>query len=333
MERRTIAGTLLMTPEQLEARRLEIEEELGEPITLDGLTKTWSIFQRKKGHRHSTDDLLTGWYALHCLGIAGARPDAPSGDAPVGDASFGAARSVAPLATSSTQALTRPSLPLGTCLDLGTGIGGVGLLVLSVLTSTKLTCVEAQDVSYRFLLENIRANGVGSRVRAIHGDLRHLDLGDERFPLVTGSPPYFDVSAGIVPADSQKAHARFELRGDVRDYARAARRYVARDGLFVFCFPWQQRQRAIDAATQEGFASIVVRDVVPREGLTPLFSLYACSTQPLHRTSPAPTPPTTCLEEPPFVVRHEDGSHTAEMLAVRSLFGFTTSLEKKPAEP
>ena len=141
------------------------------------------------------------------------------------------------------------------------------------------------------------------------------------------------MSAGIVPADSQKAHARFELRGDVRDYARAARRYVARDGLFVFCFPWQQRQRAIDAATQEGFASIVVRDVVPREGLTPLFSLYACSTQPIHPTSPAPTPVTTCFEEPPFVVRHEDGSHTTDMLAVRSLFGFTASLEKRPAVP
>ena len=47
-----------------EARKKELEDELGEPITVDGLTASFRIFQRKNGHRHSTDDLLTGWYAL-----------------------------------------------------------------------------------------------------------------------------------------------------------------------------------------------------------------------------------------------------------------------------
>src|SRR5690349_2802247 len=112
-----------------EARRSELEAELGEPITVDGLTQledsTFHIFQRKKGHRHSTDDLLTGWYALDRT--AAGRVDC--------------------------------------CLDLGTGIGSVGLLVLAGLgPSAKLTCIEAQDVSFRFLEENIRANGLGDRV-------------------------------------------------------------------------------------------------------------------------------------------------------------------------
>jgi tRNA1(Val) A37 N6-methylase TrmN6 len=256
-------------PFDFESRRRELEEELGESITVDGLTGTWSIFQRKRGHRHSTDDLLTGWYALE------------------------------------------HALPAPRMLDLGTGIGTVGLLVLSGSPpDAKLTCIEAQEVSFRLLRENLHANGVSDRVHAIHGDLRDLAL-SERFPLVTGSPPYFDVKAGIVPADSQKAHARFELRGDVRDYARAARRHLEADGLFVFCFPWQQKDRAVRAAEDEGFTVVTYRDVIPREGLTPLFSVFACAIGSTPRGA-----------EPPLVVRDASGKHTPEMAGVRRRFGW-----------
>jgi tRNA1Val (adenine37-N6)-methyltransferase len=87
---------------------------------------------------------------------------------------------------------------------------------------TRLTCVEAQDVSYKLLGENIAGNGLNDRVRAIHGDIRTLGI-KERFPLITGRPPYFPAGTGSLPQDSQKAHACFELRGHVGDYAQAAK--------------------------------------------------------------------------------------------------------------
>jgi tRNA1(Val) A37 N6-methylase TrmN6 len=269
----------MLSPEMLERRRCELEGELCEPITVDGLTATWRIFQRRKGHRHSTDDLLTAWYALEKSGANGLAP---------------------------------PAIPR--MLDLGTGIGTVGLLVLFGIPGARLTCIEAQDLSFRFLRENLRANGVEERVEAIHGDLRELAL-DARFPLVTGSPPYFDVARGIVPADSQKAHARFELRGDVRDYARAAKRHLEDGGLFVFCFPWPQKDRALAAAEAEGFTVVAQRDVVPREGLTPLFSLFACR-QGGH----------AAVREEAFVVRHVNGAHTEAMHGVRARFGWPRSV-------
>jgi len=257
----------IRTTTELEARRVELEAELGEPITLDGLSAAFRIFQRKLGHRHSTDDLLTAWYALEHA------PDAAR------------------------------------ALDLGTGIGTVGLLLVSALP-IELVCIEAQDISYRFLLENIAANGVGDRVRALHGDLRELAL-PETFPLVSGSPPYFDPRAGIVPADSQKAHARFELRGDVADYAAAAKRHLAPGGTFVFCFPHAQAERAVTAAHDASFAIVHRRDVVPRAGLTPLFGLYACQLG-AHAEH----------VDPPFVVRDAAGDHTEMYRAVRRRFGW-----------
>jgi len=244
---------------------------MGEPITLDALSGSWSILQRKRGHRHSTDDVLTAHYAL-----------------------------------------TRGPRVVST-LDLGTGIGTVGLLTLFGLgPEATLTCVEAQEVSYALLLENIALNGLEGRVRPIHGDLRHTSF-EGTFDLVTGSPPYFDVSAGIVPSDSQKAHARFELRGTVLDYAHAARRALSErdEARFVLCFPTAQKARAMRAIHEAGFSAVHHRDVVPRAGLAPLFSVFSC------RIGAFPE-----VEEPPLVVRDEAGAHTAELREVRRTFGF-----------
>jgi tRNA1Val (adenine37-N6)-methyltransferase len=201
---------------------------------------------------------------------------------------------------------------VNTTLDLGTGIGTVGLAVLWALgEGAHLTCVEAQDVSYKLLIENIRGNELTKRVHAIHGDIRTLQL-EERFPLITGSPPYFPMGTASLPKDSQKAHARFELRGDVGDYAQAAKRHITKDGLFVFCFPFQQKARCIQLVTDVGFKIRTIRDVVPMASKPPLFSLYCAS---LDYTS-------AVVEEPPLIVATEDGKYTAEMLELQATRGF-----------
>src|ERR1700754_2392519 len=95
-------------------------------VTVDGLTEGWTIAQRVKGHRHSTDDLLTGWYAAE----------------------------TAPHARR--------------LLDLGAGIGGVGLLALwRAPADATLVAIEAQEVSYELLVGNIARNHLEDRVRAV----------------------------------------------------------------------------------------------------------------------------------------------------------------------
>lgn len=253
---------------------------MGEPITLDALTERIAIVQRARGHRHSTDDVLTAYYALvHA-------PDRVTD-----------------------------------YLDLGTGIGTVGLLVLAGLDApVRAEVIEAQDISFRLLRENVTMNGLSDVITMHKGDLRDLHL-ERRFALITGSPPYFPLGTGIVSDDSQKAHARFELRGDVSDYAKAAKRHLSEGGRFVFCFPWAQKARALAAVRGEGFDVIEYRDVVPKDGLTPLFSIYACA---LRSGGPGGTE-TSEREGPPLVVRDTAGVHTAEMRSVRTRFGWWTS--------
>jgi tRNA1(Val) A37 N6-methylase TrmN6 len=197
-------------------------------------------------------------------------------------------------------------------LDLGTGIGGVGLLVLSRLVSrARLVCVEAQQISYRLLCANIEGNGLGDRVEPHHGDLR--DFSDaRRFRLITGSPPYFPLGTGVLPDDPQKQAARFELRGDVADYAKAAARHLTDDGTFVFCFPEPQRQRAWQGVRAAGLVVVREQYVIPREGLRPLFNLFAARREGTYEC------------EAPFVVRHNTGELTDQMQDVRRGFGFVT---------
>ncbi len=273
---------------QDERRTLELE--LGERITLDALTGSegggcveglrddagggagWLIAQRKGGHRHSIDDVLTAWYALQV------------------------------------------SPPVTEHLDLGTGIGTVGLLTLwGMGNEARLTCVEAQEISYRLLRSNIFRNGLESRVDAVFGDLRELTQ-ERKFLLITGSPPYFPEGTGVLPQDSQKAHARFELRGDVWDYARAGAAHLAEDGWLVLCFPTPRIRHALDGVEAAGLRVVSLRDVVPRETLAPLFTLLAC------RHAAEFSRETTV--EKPLTVRWENGDLTDEMLAVRQGFGF-----------
>ncbi len=250
-------------------------------LTIDGLTRDWKIAQRKRGHRHSTDDLLTAWYAAEHV---------------------------------------RDPVKV---LDLGSGIGTVGLLVLWRSPRAMLTAIEAQEVSFALLEKNVAMNGLTSRVRAIHGDLRDVRLVGETFDLVTGSPPYFDVKDGIVPADPQKAHARFELRGDIRDYCRAARDAMSADARFVFCFPTAQRARAERACEETKLALVTSRDVVPKRGAAALFSLFCCrrveDEPPSSEDREARREP--AIVEPPYEVRDESGAQTPEHAAARATFG------------
>ncbi len=120
----------------------------------------WHIYQRRGGHRTSTDDLITAWLA--------------------------------------TQIAVRP---VSRYLDLGCGIGSVMLMVAHALRPQETVGVEAQPQSVLLARRALEELGEPS-IQVRHGDLRALEKLDElgRFPLVTGSPPYFPIGTGVLQA-------------------------------------------------------------------------------------------------------------------------------------
>ncbi len=207
-----------------------------------------------------------------------------------------------------------------TVLDLGSGIGSVGMVAAWRLPGARFVTIEAQDESVRLARKSAVYNGLAARYEIRHGDFRDPQaLGaDERFDLVLGSPPYFPLGTGVEGDHPQKVQCRFEVRGDISDYVRVAVAHLALGGLFACVFPENQLARAEQAAADAGAVIVRRRPVVFREGDAPLVALFA-----MMRASDLPeNMRQRTWVEPPLVIRTADSQVHPEYAAVKLSFGF-----------
>ncbi|HSH71227.1 MAG TPA: methyltransferase [Deferrisomatales bacterium] len=247
----------------------------GPDETLDCLAGHWKIFQLRHGHRYSTDDLLTAWTASRGMLAAGTEN--------------------------------------GTLLDLGCGIGSVGLLLLWRFPGLRLTGVEAQPRSTSLARRSARFNGVAARCTIHDGDLREFRLdGGCGVDWVTGSPPYLTPAEGRRSDRPQRGPCRFEDRGGVEAYLQAASR-LGRPGAGV---SWVHADRYLDqniaATIASGLGRVRHRSVLFREGRDSLIRLFEAKVG----------EPWSVAEDTPLVVRTASGEWSAEYREVRRDMGF-----------
>lgn len=269
--------------------------------TLDAISGYFRIFQLREGHRFSTDDVLTAWYGTSWV---------PRADS---------------------------------ILDLGSGIGSVGMIAAWRLPGARVVTVEAQEESVRLARKSAAYNGLESRYEIRFGDfrqggsedppprsqgqggsqgpggskdppLRH----DERFDLVLGSPPYFPLDAGVHGDHPQKIACRFEVRGDIADYAAAAAAHLSAGGLFACVFPEEQLSRVEEAARAASLVIVRRRPVVFKEGEAPLVGLFAM----MRQVDLPDVMRTRTWVEPPLIIRAIDGRVHPEYSAVKLSIGF-----------
>ena len=198
-------------------------------------------------------------------------------------------------------------------LDLGAGIGSVGLMALYQMTSkATLKMIEAQEISHLLAQKAIERNHLQNRVEAVLGDLRDPTMltPEEygQYDLVTGSPPYFPLGTGVVSPHPQRAACRFELRGDVSDYCATAARALSANGVFALVHAAND-PRPEPAITAAGLTILSRQDVLFRENKEPVISLFLAGHQG-ERT-----------DRPPIVVRDANGKISGPMQAIRILMG------------
>lgn len=244
--------------------------------TYDALVGDWSIYQRARGHKTSTDDVLTA-----CLAFRAVRGKPPA-----------------------------------RYLDLGCGIGSVLLLCAHALRPGLALGVEAQVQSAQMAERSVAALPPDSPPITIrNGDFRdaltHSDAGS--FDLVTGSPPYFPVGTGTLPADYQRRACRFELRGGVEAYCNTAARVMAPDARFILVFQTAWDARVLAAAGASGLQLQHRADVLMRaDRADPFLTVYTFGRAPLSRESLA------------FAIRDALGRVTPEYTALRAEIGLST---------
>ncbi len=255
-------------------------------LTDDAITSRFRVFQRAHGHRYSVDDVAVAWEA------ARARPEA---------------KRVA---------------------DLGTGIGSVAIMLAHALPEASIATIEAQEISFALLEKNVARNGLEERIARHHGDLRdpallaRLSPSGERFDLVTGTPPYFPASSSSPSTDTQRTHARIEMRGGIEDYLLAAAGIASDDGLVVVCADARRPDRVESGAARAALHVLGRRDIVPREGKGALIGVWT-----LARRGAEP------VRHRDLVLRDALGARTPVQHALRGFFGLAISGNEAPSPP
>lgn len=208
-------------------------------------------------------------------------------------------------------------------LDLGSGLGTVGMIAAWRLPGASFVTVEAQPESVRLARKSAAWNGLLHRYEIRTGDFREPSVlaAGEAFDLVLGSPPYFPPGSGVESEHPQKLACRFELRGTVADYCATAARHLASGGGFACVFPVdppEQAERVHASARAAGLTIVRWRPVVLREGNPPLLGLFY-----LQRGGDLPAALRhRRWEEPPLVIRTSGGAVHPEYAAVKLAFGF-----------
>lgn len=249
--------------------------------TCDGLSGHFRIFQLKDGHRFSTDDLLAAWYAV---------VSAPSAQ---------------------------------NILELGSGIGTAGMITAFKLQGARFVTIEAQAESIALARKSIQYNGLSGRFELREADFRDsCALGaDEHFDLVIGTPPYFNLDAGLPGDHPQKIACRFETRGDIGDYCKVASRHLNSGGVFACVFPIDppfQRARLFQSAQEAGLTIIRLRPIALKEGETPLLCVAAMTRS---KDLPENLREETYIE-PVLTIRRKDGSVDPEYRVIKLSIGF-----------
>ena len=213
----------------------------GEPSLLPGpgeqciaLTETFSLLQKRKGHRYSVDDML-----------------------------------VAHLATTWSAPTPGRVLDLGcglgsVLLIVAWAFPETRLVGLEVLDEH--LAYARRNVRLNGCRGRVRVVPGDLRDRALVAGLGPFDF-------VTGSPPYFVPGSGTPCADPARTAAHFELRGGVEAYARAAATALAPEGLFFCCAPANPPERARAALEGAGLSPLFLQPVVPRAGRPPFLVL------------------------------------------------------------
>lgn len=208
-------------------------------------------------------------------------------------------------------------------LDLGSGIGSVGMIAAWRLQGSKFVTVEAQEMSVDLAKKSACYNGLEDRYEIRQGDFREGGvLGvDEKFDLILGSPPYFPLEDGLHGNHPQKISCRFEVRGSIFDYCKTAAKHLSPGGVFACVFPvspTHQEERVRNATKEAGLTVLRRRDVILKEGEVPLLGLFLMiNTEDLPPRFRGQT-----WIEPSLIIRRFDGSIHPEYAVIKMSIGF-----------
>jgi tRNA1(Val) A37 N6-methylase TrmN6 len=201
-------------------------------------------------------------------------------------------------------AAATPNAASGLILDLGAGVGAVGLSAALHAPKARIGLVEIAPEAAALARENIRLNRLEERARVYEADFTHAanrracGLVDEEAEVVLTNPPHHAPGTVRVSPDPAKALAHVAA-APLADWTRAALALLAPGG----CFAMTHRAEALGdcrAALEARLGGVAILPVSPRDG--------AAATRVLIRGVKGSRAPLSLL--PPLVLHRSDGAYS-----------------------
>lgn len=109
-------------------------------------------------------------------------------------------------------------------IDLGTGSGIIPLILAVRFPYSFWTGLEVQEQLAGLAVKSIELNRLQNRINIVPGDAREVKniFPAHSFDAVTFNPPYRKINSGRINPDGEKAIARHEIKGSLKDFLQAA---------------------------------------------------------------------------------------------------------------
>jgi tRNA1Val (adenine37-N6)-methyltransferase len=164
-------------------------------------------------------------------------------------------------------------------LDLGAGVGIIGLLLAKRHPSVRVIGIEIQPDLARHAAANARSNSLDGRCRIIRGDLRNAPrfLPPEHFHRVVANPPFRRFGSGATPPNPGRAGARQELTFTLTDLAGTAAALLRFGGALCAIHLAERLPELFKAFEASGLAPKKLRLIVPYAASAPRLCLVSAT--------------------------------------------------------
>lgn len=152
-------------------------------------------------------------------------------------------------------------------LDMGCGVGGAGLCVLTRVKGTKLTGVEIQDDHTELAKRNAVANMMQDRCEFITSDIRDYRE-EKKFNHIICNPPYLEGQSHLRSPSEEKATAMGHDDDNitVKDWVDAAHYCLKSNGSFTMIHRADKIDKII-LAMGKRFGAVEIIPLWPKEGV------------------------------------------------------------------
>lgn len=156
-------------------------------------------------------------------------------------------------------------------LDVGAGVGVVGLCAAVRLPSLDVTLVEQSEVLCGLAERNIAANGLQERARVIRQDVLasrqpvHPQLADNSFDIVVSNPPYYEAARHRRSPSDLKADSHSMPVDGLDGWFRFMARMTRPGGRGIIIHRAEQLPDLLSAMTPR-FGNVLLQPLHPRRG-------------------------------------------------------------------